>query len=558
MSILVADNFKYQGRKALDNRIIQDTVTDMVALTDSIIYDGIIVYVTTEKKYYTFNSNNTEVGILGKWREFQTGSGNALIEQYAQNITYKKDSLLIYDNEVYLVLTDFISDNTQTTLADSFNLDLTNSKFVAVGKYADSNCIEYTQNTAYKKDTLVYNGEILARVTKDFISDTTSSTTDASFKQDEVNGNIVILNKKQRCIKEYKQGIDYLENDLVYLNGQLAIVFIDYTSNNTEPTVEESFEEDIKNKSLILVGGTGSASIEEYVQNKDYRKDTLVYLNDKLARVIIDYKSDNLKPTVEESFNEDVVNKNLMLIGGNSSASITEDITSNLDVGNIKPNDIIKKDTSLTDFVKKLLIKEILPTGKITAFKSGLNLKGTTVTTPLITAEILTLGDATIDTVEFYRGINLEDTQTYVAGTNVYTFNTTDISSNETISIKIHYTHKDGITKDTLTYSANYTFVNYSYFGLTNGIPTNTDIIGLSSNLKNTKAFTGTVNPVNQHIVYAYPEHLGSLTSIKDQNGFDYIAGSYTNVTMIINGENYKVYYLTSPTTNNNIKQIYA
>ena len=243
---------------------------------------------------------------------------------------------------------------------------------------------------------------------------------------------------------------------------------------------------------------------------------------------------------------------------GSGDATLTEDVKSNLDIGNIKVNDLFKTGTTFTDFVKKLLIKEILPTGKITAFKSGLNLKGTTVVTPLITAEILTLGDATIDTVEFYKGTNLEDTQTYVAGTNIYTFNTTDISSNETVSIKIHYTHKDGITKDTLTYSANYTFVNYSYFGLTNGIPTDTDIIGLSSNLKNTKAFTGTISPVNQHIVYAYPAHLGELSSIKDQNGFDYITNSYTKVTMTVNGEDYKVYYLTDPVTSNGLKQIYA
>lgn len=379
MGVLIADNFSYQGRKPLDNRIIQNTINDMKNLPDATIYDGIIVYVKTENKFYVYNSNNTVDSNLGKWREFTTSSsGNFKINKYKQNQKYTKDSL-------------------------------------------------------------VYLGNKIGRVEKDF------------------------------------------------------------TSDNTEADIKESFK--------IDTGATGAI---------------------------------------------------LLISGEASDPTLTEDIKSNVEAGNIKINDLIKIGTTFTDFVKKLLIKEILPTGKITAFKSGLNLKGTTVTTPLITAEILTLGDATIDTIEFYRGTNLEDTQTYVTGTNIYTFNTTDISSNETVSIKIHYTHKDGITKDTLTYSVNYTFVNYSYFGLTNGIPTDTDIIGLSSNLKNTKAFTGTVNPVNQHIVYAYPEHLGSLTSIKDQNGFDYIAGSYTNVTMIINGENYKVYYLTSPTTNNNIKQIYT
>lgn len=438
MGVLIADNFSYQGRKPLDNRIIQNTINDMKNLPDATIYDGIIVYVKTENKFYVYNSNNTVDSNLGKWREFTTSSsGNFKINKYKQDTDYKTDEIIIYDNKIYLVLVDFRSDNTQTTLTDSFDLDLVNSKFTSLDE--DTNCIEYAQNVEYKKDSLVYLGNKIGRVEKDF------------------------------------------------------------TSDNTEADIKESFK--------IDTGATGAI---------------------------------------------------LLISGEASDPTLTEDIKSNVEAGNIKINDLIKIGTTFTDFVKKLLIKEILPTGKITAFKSGLNLKGTTVTTPLITAEILTLGDATIDTIEFYRGTNLEDTQTYVTGTNIYTFNTTDISSNETVSIKIHYTHKDGITKDTLTYSVNYTFVNYSYFGLTNGIPTDTDIIGLSSNLKNTKAFTGTVNPVNQHIVYAYPEHLGSLTSIKDQNGFDYIAGSYTNVTMIINGENYKVYYLTNPTTNNGIKQIYS
>lgn len=438
MGILIADNFNYKGKKPLDERIVYDLLSDMKAVADSIIYEGAIAYCKEDKKFYTFDPANIVDATTGKWRELQLGgTGNTSIEDYTQDTQYKKNGLLLYNNKIYLVTKDFTSDNTQTLLEDSFNLDLTASNFVPVD--TDTNCVEYKQNQKYTKDSLVYLGNKIGRVEKDF------------------------------------------------------------TSDNTEADIKESFK--------IDTGATGAI---------------------------------------------------LLISGEASDPTLTEDIKSNVEAGNIKINDLIKIGTTFTDFVKKLLIKEILPTGKITAFKSGLNLKGTTVTTPLITAEILTLGDATIDTIEFYRGTNLEDTQTYVTGTNIYTFNTTDISSNETVSIKIHYTHKDGITKDTLTYSVNYTFVNYSYFGLTNGIPTDTDIIGLSSNLKNTKAFTGTVNPVNQHIVYAYPEHLGSLTSIKDQNGFDYIAGSYTNVTMIINGENYKVYYLTNPTTNNGIKQIYS
>ena len=59
MSILTADNFKYQGRKPLDSRIVQSTIADMTAMAESIIHNGIIVYVESEKKFYTFDVNNT-------------------------------------------------------------------------------------------------------------------------------------------------------------------------------------------------------------------------------------------------------------------------------------------------------------------------------------------------------------------------------------------------------------------------------------------------------------------------------------------------------------------
>ena len=70
MAIKVADNFLYQGRKPLDNRIIANTTADMVAMADAIIYDGIIVYVKDIKKFYVYDSTNTVDATLGKWRPF--------------------------------------------------------------------------------------------------------------------------------------------------------------------------------------------------------------------------------------------------------------------------------------------------------------------------------------------------------------------------------------------------------------------------------------------------------------------------------------------------------
>lgn len=200
MAILTADNFKYQGRKPLDSRIVQKTKTDMTSMAESIIYSGIICYVEDEQKFYVFDTNNTVDPILKKWRELTTGgSGNAKINRYKQNTDYRTDEIIIYDDKIYLVLADFKSDNTQTSIVDSFELDLQNNKFVPLDE--DTNCVEYKQNTPYKKDTLVYINNVLARVTSDYVSNNVGTDVEVSFNNDISNGNLVLISNKNNRLK---------------------------------------------------------------------------------------------------------------------------------------------------------------------------------------------------------------------------------------------------------------------------------------------------------------------------------------------------------------------
>ena len=74
MAISVADNFSYQGTKPLDARVSFDTVAAMAAASDATLYDGCFAYVKATKKYYSYDSNNTQDPTTGKWREFSGGS----------------------------------------------------------------------------------------------------------------------------------------------------------------------------------------------------------------------------------------------------------------------------------------------------------------------------------------------------------------------------------------------------------------------------------------------------------------------------------------------------
>lgn len=245
--------------------------------------------------------------------------------------------------------------------------------------------------------------------------------------------------------------------------------------------------------------------------------------------------------------------------GGSGDAFLTEDITSNVLVGAAPANTLFKKDTTFTEFAKKILLKEIAPTINFNATNSGLKEVGTSVSGSTLTTNITSLGTGTITSIEFYEGSNLLDTQSYVAGTNSYSFNYTNtITTNTTFKTIVYYTKADG-TNSTINQTKSITFVYASYYGTVSTLtPVEADIKSLNKSIKNTKAFTwNNITVTDERFCYAYPKSFGALTSIKDANNFEYI-GSYTKSTIQIDSVDYYLYVLTDPTTGSGFKQIYS
>ena len=104
--------------------------------------------------------------------------------------------------------------------------------------------------------------------------------------------------------------------------------------------------------------------------------------------------------------------------------------------------------------------------------------------------------------------------------------------------------------------SATITFVNPSYDGVVaaNFTVTEANIKALTETLRSGKGGARTFNLNNQKACIAYPKAFGAATSIKDANGFDYLA-SYTRSELNVNGELYYVYLLTNATTITDMKQ---
>ena len=97
----------------------------------------------------------------------------------------------------------------------------------------------------------------------------------------------------------------------------------------------------------------------------------------------------------------------------------------------------------------------------------------------------------------------------------------------------------------------NVKFTRKSFYGLIDAgatVDSDTAIEALGSNqLTGSKGLTwNNLTANNQKLAYAYPESFGNLTSIKDQNNFDYIS-SFIKTTVQRDGVNYNVYILRDP-----------
>ena len=343
-------------------------------------------------------------------------------------------------------------------------------------------------------------------------------------------------------------------------NGEIQSV--EYTRNSINTTTGTGATIAAQPNSNIFIipkeywnNGTALFSLvnDEGAQVEFYRTgDVLVKYNAAADSKIYKFTFDEVNGIITQEFYK-------IKGGGSGDAFLTEDITSNVLVGAAPANTLFKKDTTFTEFAKKILLKEIAPTITFNATNSGLKEVGTSVSGSTLTTNITSLGTGTITSIEFYEGSNLLDTQSYVTGTNSYSFNYTNtITTNTTFKTIVYYTKADG-TNSTINQTKSITFVYASYYGTVSTLtPVEADIKLLNKSIKNTKAFTwNNISVTDERFCYAYPKSFGTLTSIKDANNFEYI-GSYTMSTIQIDSIDYYLYVLTDPTTGSGFKQIYS
>ena len=362
-------------------------------------------------------------------------------------------------------------------------------------------------------------------------------------------------------VKEWNEDKTYNQYDIINRAGQdIGIVIassITVPDNLSSSMLRAEWRNHvIANEIRIL----SESEIVTFYRGAEYYNNQIVrdQLTDNLYLALSDFEADDNITDYADNLQDCIDKGYLKLLGGSDKdASLTETITSNVLVGAAAAGSLFQKDMTFTQFAKKILLKDIIPTINFTASGSGLYEKGNSVNGSTLTLTITNLTQVTlpIDEIRFKIDSTVLDTQTFVAGQSVYTFiYSTVIDTNTTITAELIYDTNKPISK-----SAGFEFVNAAYYGLVNGLTvTAADITALAKNVKKTKGFTwNNITMVNQRFCYAYPAGQGNLTSIKDANNFEYI-GSYTKTNLVINSENYNVYVLTSPSSVTGAKQIYA
>lgn len=178
---------------------------------------------------------------------------------------------------------------------------------------------------------------------------------------------------------------------------------------------------------------------------------------------------------------------------------------------------------------------------------------GTTLTAITLQVKV-TKKDKAIQTVKFYDGSTLIQTIDNQPNGGTYSYSyACNISTDTTFKVVI----TDG--QKTIEKTLNISFVKKSYYGVISADNEITvDLIkSLNNQLIGKKDLTfKNINLINQRILYAYPSIFGNLTSILDDNGFEYL-DSYVLNKLLINEVEYNVYVLETPISIDNALQIY-
>lgn len=341
-----------------------------------------------------------------------------------------------------------------------------------------------------------------------------------------------------------------------------TVLFVGITTENYKKGhIYQYSETDTEWKDLTSAGFSIENLALAFNTSTSYDVDTIVTYNDELYICTTEHAAgewsseDFTKTTVSEllsNINEKAEEAlataaTAIAAANNSSPTLTENITPNVEVGGIGVGDTLTTGQQITDVLKKLLVKYFEPVITLSADKVLINKKGATIEAPIT---ITATAEKKSDDVIFYS-INYDGNDVSTGnnpdGGEITYIHQTDISA-DTIFIG---SISDG--KSTINKTIKFEFINPYYYGSANDNEIS-DFTGLTEeivkkNINKKVNYTASA----EYLVFAYDATYGDLTSIKDKNNFENLP-AFTKTVMEVNGENYNVYISSDKITCSNFE----
>lgn len=265
---------------------------------------------------------------------------------------FYKDKLVFADGRIGRVLNDYISDNTGATLEESINIDIANGNLREMAEnyrfklYETTMDLDKTVNAINNipVNTIVFeNSETIQNMR---INEAVYGHlgTLSLIKEIDINNGIIktktVTSREVEFMppapKDYEytiqlSGAGYSVGEVIATTTQNINVEVSQIGGSGEiinVIPSDAIQQTngtgavIDAKMKMFVGNgkewyelpevQGGAKMEEYKQGQPYTKDSLVFLDDILARVLTDFTSNDTLATVQESFKSDLDNAYLI------------------------------------------------------------------------------------------------------------------------------------------------------------------------------------------------------------------------------------------------------
>jgi hypothetical protein len=241
MSINIGDNFKYLGKKFLDNRESFNTLAEMIQCTD--VPEGFVTFCKEDRKRYEYSELVDEDPITGKWREFKVGTDineeivqdivknyfenniGDFIQDYMNNY-FENDGGDIVQNIIENYFQNNINDFVEEIVKNYFEESVNEIVQEMVKEYFESNLTEFIKNYMdnYFEECF---GDIINNLDRDCAyvgedepeddSKIWFDPTSGENNNEELQPNNPIIDELFACIRTLQNQVAKLQADVEYL-----------------------------------------------------------------------------------------------------------------------------------------------------------------------------------------------------------------------------------------------------------------------------------------------------------------------------------------------------